>query len=170
MVRKTDFDILMDLTPDEEEADIASPQLETLAQYDKRFKAQKSRNSHPKRHSQRDSKKRDSKRHSKRDSHHKSESRKNARHAHTQNPNRIPSFNDHVNEVVNYIKHLDTKRECTKRPSRYSMEFIRCAVTHYNRHKRDYIRINPRVNDDMDYEKFNQVVKRYRAWYDKSRH
>jgi hypothetical protein len=48
------------------------------------------------------------------------------------------------------------------------MEFIRCGVRHYNRKHKDAIRINPHANDDMHYEKFNQVVKKYRAWHDQS--
>jgi hypothetical protein len=99
---------------------------------------------------------------------HKSSHKASHRHGHALNPSRRPTFNNHVNEIVDYLKKLDLKRDCPKERSLYSMEFIRCGVRHYNRKHKEAIRINPHANDDMHYEKFNQVVKKYRAWHDQS--
>ena len=140
------------------------------------------RDSHYKRDSKGDSHYKHSKadshyKHSKGDSRHKHSQRgshrdprrgESQRHGHTLNPGRLLTFNDHINQVVKYIKTLDLRKNCPKQKSMYSMDFIRCAVEHYNRGHRDTILINPRADDNMHYEKFNQVVRRYRAWHDES--
>jgi hypothetical protein len=103
-----------------------------------------------------------------RDSRNKHRHSDNARHGHTRNPNRDPSFDQHVDAIVDYIKRLDKKRECTKRTRLDSMEFIRCAVKHYNRSHRDGIAVSERTNDtNLRYRKFDEVVKRYRRWFDR---
>ena len=68
-----------------------------------------------------------------------------------------------MNDIVTHIQTLKVRESCGKVADRYSFEFVKCGVEHYNRQNpQRAIRVKPHANSKRhDYKEFNQVMKKY---------